>query len=83
MTQAVEGAEDHPESAVQDLTALQFSARDVLVGIATSGRTPYVLGAIEHAKKLGAYTIGFSCNPDSEVGAGPIWPLRSRSDRRC
>jgi N-acetylmuramic acid 6-phosphate etherase len=69
VTQAVEGAEDHPEFAIEDLTSLQFSARDVLVGIATSGRTPYVLGALAHAKKVGAYTIGFSCNPDSEVGA--------------
>src|SRR2546430_2505499 len=43
LTQAVEGAEDHPELAERDLAAIQFSAKDVLVGIATSGRTPYVL----------------------------------------
>src|SRR2546427_665200 len=46
LTQAVEGAEDHPEYGERDLQAVQFSARDVLVGIATSGRTPYVLGAV-------------------------------------
>lgn len=69
VTQAVEGAEDHPEFAVHDLTALEFSARDVLVGIATSGRTPYVLGAVEYAKKIGAFAIGLSCNPSSELGA--------------
>src|SRR5437762_14243505 len=44
LTRAVEGAEDHPELAGQDLAALSFSKSDVLVGIATSGRTPYVLG---------------------------------------
>src|SRR5438067_10916748 len=69
LTQAVEGAEDHPEYAVQDLEALNFSARDVLVGIATSGRTPYVLGAAEYARQLGAFTIGLSCNPESDLGA--------------
>ena len=69
VTQAVEGAEDHPEFAIADLAALTFSSRDVLVGIATSGRTPYVLGAVDYAKKLGAFTVGISCNPDSELGA--------------
>jgi N-acetylmuramic acid 6-phosphate etherase len=68
LTRAVEGAEDHPEFAEQDLQALVFSASDVLVGIATSGRTPYVLGAIAYARRLGAFTIGLSCNPDSDLG---------------
>ncbi len=67
LTQAVEGAEDHPEFAVKDLAEIGFSSADVLVGIATSGRTPYVLGAIEHARGLGAFTIGVSCNADSEI----------------
>lgn len=67
LTQAVEGAEDRPELAVTDLEAIQFKAGDILVGIATSGRTPYVLGAIAHARRLGATTIGLSCNPDSEL----------------
>src|SRR5262245_46102339 len=67
LTQAVEGAEDRPELAEQDLQALQFSAKDVLVGIATSGRTPYVLGAVEYAKRLGAYTMGLSCNVHSDL----------------
>ncbi|HXG10137.1 MAG TPA: N-acetylmuramic acid 6-phosphate etherase [Gemmataceae bacterium] len=69
LTRAVEGAEDHPEFAEQDLAALQFSAKDVLVGIATSGRTPYVLGAVDYARRCGAYTIGLACNPDSELSA--------------
>src|SRR5439155_19351097 len=67
LTRAVEGAEDHPELAIQDLTAISFSRSDVLVGIATSGRTPYVLAAVDHARQLGALTIGLSCNPDSEI----------------
>jgi N-acetylmuramic acid 6-phosphate etherase len=69
LTQAVEGAEDHPELAERDLAALGLSARDVLVGIATSGRTPYVLGAGAYAKKQGAYTIGLSCNSQSDLSA--------------
>ena len=67
VTASVEGAEDHPEFAERDLSALGFSARDVLVGIATSGRTPYVLGAIAYARRLGAFTIGLSCNADSDL----------------
>jgi N-acetylmuramic acid 6-phosphate etherase len=67
LTQAVEGAEDHPEFAARDLDALGLSDRDVLVGIATSGRTPYVLGALAHARRLGAFTIGLACNADAEL----------------
>lgn len=67
VTASVEGAEDHPELAGHDLAAIDFSAGDVLVGIATSGRTPYVLGAVTHARKLGAFTIGLSCNADSDL----------------
>ncbi len=69
LTRAVEGAEDHPEHAERDLEELKLGAKDVLVGIATSGRTPYVLGAVAHARKLGAFTIGISCNEDSELRA--------------
>jgi N-acetylmuramic acid 6-phosphate etherase len=67
VTASVEGAEDHPEFAERDLAALGFSSRDVLVGIATSGRTPYVLGATTYARRLGAFTIGLSCNADSDL----------------
>src|SRR5262249_24977737 len=69
LTRAVEGAEDRPELAEQDLAAIQFSAKDVLVGIATSGRTPYVLGAAAYARRLGAVTGGLACNVDSELAA--------------
>ena len=68
LTQAVEGAEDHPEFGAADLQAVGLDARDVVVGIATSGRTPYVLGAVDHARRIGAYTLGFSCNEASELG---------------
>ncbi len=67
LTNAIEGAEDIREDGVRDLQAVNFSGTDVLVGIASSGRTPYVIAAIEHAKGLGATTVGFSCNAESEV----------------
>jgi N-acetylmuramic acid 6-phosphate etherase len=67
LTRAVEGAEDHPEFAEQDLTALNTTAADVVVGIATSGRTPYVLAAMAWARRHGIITIGISCNSDSEL----------------
>lgn len=64
---SVEGAEDSRELGATDLRAHGFTAKDVLAGIAASGRTPYVLGAMEYAHSLGAVTIGVSCVPDSEV----------------
>ncbi|MGJ7251743.1 N-acetylmuramic acid 6-phosphate etherase [Morganella morganii] len=64
---AVENAEDNRELAVSDLKALNFSKKDVLVGIAASGRTPYVLGGMEYALSLGATVAAVSCNPDSEM----------------
>jgi N-acetylmuramic acid 6-phosphate etherase len=62
---AVEGAEDNPELAEKDLASRNFGAGDVLVGIAASGRTPYVLGGMSYAEQLGAVTVGVSCVPDS------------------
>jgi N-acetylmuramic acid 6-phosphate etherase len=67
LTRAVEGAEDHPETAVEDLKKISFSAGDVLVGIATSGRTPYVIGGLKHAREIGAFAIGLSCNDGSAL----------------
>lgn len=64
---AVEGAEDHPELGGDDLIARGFARQDTLVAIAASGRTPYVLGAIEYARSLGAFTIGLSCVANSPV----------------
>ena len=64
---AVENAEDNREMGAGDLQALSFNSKDVLVGIAASGRTPYVLGAMEYAKSVGATVACISCNPDSPM----------------
>lgn len=64
---AVEGAEDSKDLGVQDLQAIGFTSGDVLVGIAASGRTPYVLGCMEYAKQLGARTIAVTCCPGSQL----------------
>jgi N-acetylmuramic acid 6-phosphate etherase len=64
---SIERAEDDPGQGARDLVDHDFSAKDALVGIAASGRTPYVLGAIEHARALGALTIGLTCVPGSPV----------------
>ena len=69
LRKAVEGAEDHPELAVSDLQRVEFCQRDVLVGIATSGRTPYVIGGLEYARRIGAIPIGLVCNRDSPIEA--------------
>jgi N-acetylmuramic acid 6-phosphate etherase len=67
LRRSIEKAEDDPEQGKQDLVAHNFSSADVLVGIAASGRTPYVLGAVAYARSLGALSIGLSCTPDSEL----------------
>lgn len=64
---AVENAEDSLTLGIEDLKAINFSAKDVLVGIAASGRTPYVIASMEYAKKLGAKVISISCNPQSPI----------------
>ncbi|MHB8900691.1 MAG: N-acetylmuramic acid 6-phosphate etherase [Thermoguttaceae bacterium] len=69
MFRAVEGAEDSPELAVEDLKGAALSAGDVLVGIATSGRTPYVIGGLQYARSIGACAIGLSCNADAALAA--------------
>lgn len=69
MVEAVEGAEDSPELAAADLDALNLTAHDTVVGVSASGRTPYAIGAVEHARAAGALTIGLSCNADSELAA--------------
>ncbi|SEQ10901.1 N-acetylmuramic acid 6-phosphate etherase [Rosenbergiella nectarea] len=65
--QAVENAEDNAEQGARDLQIIDFSAQDILVGIAASGRTPYVLGALGWAKQRGAVTIAISCNAQSPM----------------
>ena len=80
---AVEGAEDNREAGEQDLRHIHFSRKDVLVGIAASGRTPYVIGGLQYAKQLGATTISLVSNPNAVMSdiadiaittaVGPEW----------
>ncbi|MDW2456614.1 N-acetylmuramic acid 6-phosphate etherase [Vibrio sp. 1249-1] len=67
MFRAKEGAEDDPTLGEQDLKENTLTQRDVVVGIAASGRTPYVIGGLEYANELGATTVALSCNPDSPI----------------
>ena len=67
LSRAAETTEDDPAMGMRDLVARGFCAKDVLCGIAASGRTPYVLGAIDEANRMGALTLGISCTPDSEL----------------
>ena len=67
LARATEASEDDPGAGKRDLMARGFAAGDAVVGIAASGRTPYVLGAVIAARELGALTIGISCTPDSEL----------------
>jgi len=64
---AVEASEDDAGAAASDLKQREFSARDVLVGIAASGRTPYTAGAVKFARSLGAFTVGLTCVPGSPI----------------
>ena len=67
LARATEASEDDPDRGAQDLIERGFRLPDVLVGLAASGRTPYVLGAVRTARGLGAITIGVSCTPNSEL----------------
>ena len=67
LARATEASEDDPEAGRRDIAAEGFTAKDALAGIAASGRTPYVLGAMQAANQLGALTIGISCTPDSPL----------------
>lgn len=64
---SVEGAEDDKEGGVKDVKAVGLCAKDILVGLAASGRTPYVIGALEYAKSINTATVAVTCNPDSEM----------------
>ncbi|MGV3263833.1 N-acetylmuramic acid 6-phosphate etherase [Cytobacillus pseudoceanisediminis] len=68
MTEAVEGAEDDSEQGRQDVADIQLSDKDVLVGIAASGRTPYTIGALQYGNEVGAVTVAVACTKDSEMG---------------
>ena len=67
LSRPTEANEDDPAMGARDLLARGFSGADILVGLAASGRTPYVLGAVDAAKAAGAVTVGISCTPDSDL----------------
>lgn len=67
MTIAVEGAEDSPELGAKDLQSQNLTNKDIVVGIAASGRTPYVIGGLDYAKKVGAATISLACNDHAKI----------------
>ena len=78
LVRSIEGAEDYPEYGARDLDEINICASDVVIGIATSGRTPYVIGGLRHAQSLGCPTVGFACNLDSpleEVSDVMICPI--------
>ncbi len=75
LTTAAEGVEDRAEEGAADLIRSGFRSGDFLVGIAASGRTPYVLGAVAKAKEIGAKTAGISCTPDSELSRAVDFPI--------
>lgn len=65
----IEGAEDDQDEGRRDLEKIALTAGDVVVGIAVSGRTPYVIGALDYAKSIGAATVALSCNPGSVIAS--------------
>jgi len=75
MVHSVEGAEDSKEAGEEDLVAYKFCRQDMLIGVAASGRTPYVLGGLAHANKLGATTGCVVCNPASPIAAAVQLPI--------
>lgn len=75
MFKAVEGAEDSKELAIEDLKKNQLTDKDCVIGIAASGRTPYVIGALEYANSIGAETISVACVSDSKVGKVSHYPI--------
>ncbi|GGM28083.1 N-acetylmuramic acid 6-phosphate etherase [Paraliobacillus quinghaiensis] len=74
-TKAVEGAEDNESMAEQDLKDIQLKENDIVVGLAASGRTPYVIGALNYANAIGAETVAVACNQNSEIGKVASTPI--------
>lgn len=72
---SIEGAEDDAAAGAADLTAIKINSTDVVVGISASGRTPYVIGALEYAKEQGALTVAVACNHESRIGAIADLPI--------
>jgi N-acetylmuramic acid 6-phosphate etherase len=78
LTRSIEASEDDAEAGAHDLATAGFGAGDVMVGIAASGRTPYVLGAVARAKRLGGITCGISCTTDSELSRAVDFPIEPK-----
>ncbi len=78
MMRSTEGTEDDPAAGVHDLLEAGFAPGDVVLGIAASGRTPYVLGAVKKAREMGAITCGISCTPDSELSRAVEYPMEPK-----
>ncbi|APU71409.1 N-acetylmuramic acid 6-phosphate etherase 2 [Companilactobacillus crustorum] len=75
MTVAVEGAEDSLSLAEEDLKKLKLNANDAVVGLAASGRTPYVIGALKYAHQVGAVTVSIACNQNAEISKYVDYPI--------
>jgi N-acetylmuramic acid 6-phosphate etherase len=69
LRKSIEGAEDHPEQGAQEIAALEVNAADVVVGLAASGATPYVIGALREARARGAFLVSIACSSPSPIGA--------------
>lgn len=77
MFKAVEGAEDDPELGKKDLENIKLTDKDIVIGLAASGRTPYVIGCLEYANKVGALTISVACVKDSKIGKYADIPIEA------
>ncbi|EYT96764.1 N-acetylmuramic acid-6-phosphate etherase [Enterococcus mundtii CRL35] len=75
MTVAVEGAEDSLQLGKEDLIQLDLTENDLVVGIAASGRTPYVIGGLDYARSIGAKTATISCNKEAEISQHADFPI--------
>jgi N-acetylmuramic acid 6-phosphate etherase len=78
LSRATEASEDDPQAGARDLLAAGFNRNDAVVGIAASGRTPYVLGAMAKARELGAVTCGVSCSDHSELSQAVDFPIEPK-----
>ncbi len=77
MRRAKECAEDHADEGVNDLKERDFNSKDLLIGVAASGRTPYVKQAMKYAKQIGAKTGSISCVSNAEISELADYPIRS------
>ena len=75
LTNAIEGAEDSQESAIQDLQAIELNENDVVCGIAASGRTPYVIGGLKYAREKGCSTVSICCVHHGQISLYADYPI--------